>query len=103
MMELDVRNLHPLEIKLLRHVSKDEIITANRLIDELDYNVGQCNQAFSWLTAKGFLKESSRKSRTLYEITPFGLEQHDKGTPAKRIFTYLKEKGPTSYLIWQPI
>ena len=96
MMELDVRNLHPLEIKLLRHVSSDEIITANRLIDELDYNVGQCNQAFSWLTAKGFLKESSRKSRTLYEITPFGLEQHDKGTPAKRIFTYLKENGPTS-------
>lgn len=63
-MEIDVRNLHPLEIRLLRHVSPGETITAQRLIDELDYNIGHCNQAFSWLVAKGFLEETDRKFRT---------------------------------------
>ena len=51
-MDIDVKNLHPLEVKLLRHVSKGEEITAERIIKELDYKVGQCNQAFSWLSAK---------------------------------------------------
>ena len=46
-MDIDVKNLHPLEVKLLRHVSKGEEITAERIIKELDYKVGQCNQAFS--------------------------------------------------------
>lgn len=47
MMDIDVKNLHPLEVRLLRHVSLGEAIDATRLISELGYNVGQCNQSFS--------------------------------------------------------
>ena len=62
-MDIDVKNLHPLEVKLLRHVSKGEEITAERIIKELDYKVGQCNQAFSWLSAKECLLETGRTRR----------------------------------------
>ncbi len=93
-MDIDVKNLHPLEVRLLRHVSLNEEITAERIIDELDYKVGQCNQAFSWLSAKGYLVEQSRATRVLYELTELGKEQAEKGTPAQRIFTFIKAEGP---------
>ena len=51
-MDIDVKKLHPLEVKLLRHVSLGEKIDNERIISELGYKVGQCNQAFSWLSQK---------------------------------------------------
>ncbi len=95
-MEIEVRNLHPLEIRLLRHVSLGEEITAQRLIEELDYKVGQCNQAFSWLLAKGLLVETGRRNRVFYELTDLGKEQQEKGTPVQRIFSLLEAQGPLS-------
>lgn len=92
-MDIDVKNLHPLEVRLLRFVSKGEDITAERIIDNLDYKIGQCNQAFSWLQAKGFLKEKSREKYTLYELTETGKAQSETGLPAERIFNFLKESG----------
>ena len=59
-MDIEVKNLHPLEVRLLRHVSLGEPITAERIIKELDYKVGQCNQSFSWLLAKGCIEETER-------------------------------------------
>ncbi len=95
-MDIDVKNLHPLEVRLLRHVKLGDEITAEKLISELDYKVGQCNQAFSWLCNKGFLEEKSRTKRTLFELTELGKQQFEFGTPAFRIFTFLKENGATS-------
>jgi len=95
-MDIDVKNLHPLEVRLLRHVKLGDEITAEKLISELDYKVGQCNQAFSWLCNKGFLEEKSRTKRTLFELTELGRKQFEFGTPAFRIFTFLKENGATS-------
>lgn len=95
-MDIDVKNLHPLEVRLLRHVKLGEEITSDRLISELDYKVGQCNQAFSWLCNKGFLEEKSRETRTLFELTELGRQYHEFGIPAFRIFTFLKENGATS-------
>ena len=95
-MDIDVKNPHPLEVKLLRHVKLSEEITADRIISELGYKVGQCNQAFSWLEAKGCLVESGRNKKILYELTELGKEQKAKGLPVERIFTFLKENGPHS-------
>ena len=61
-MDIDVKNLHPLEVRLLRHVSAGEDITPERIIQDLDYKVGQSNQAFSWLTAKGLVEEKGEDS-----------------------------------------
>ena len=57
---IDVKNLHPLEVKLLRYVEKSTKITADLIVEQLGYKIGQCNQAFSWLCAKDCLQETSR-------------------------------------------
>ncbi len=94
-MDIDVKNLHPLEVKLLRHVKKGETITGERIIDELGYKVGQCNQAFSWLCAKGCLEETKRVKRTLYELTQLGKDYQKMGMPIERIFSFIKETPST--------
>ncbi len=93
-MDIDVKNLHPLEVKLLRFVNPGEDITADKLISSLDYKVGQCNQAFSWLQAKGCLEETERTKNVLFELTSVGREMVENGTPAERIFTFLFKNGP---------
>lgn len=95
-MEIDVKNLHPLEVKLLRHVSAGQAITAERIISELGYKVGQCNQAFSWLSAKGCLEETERSRKVLYELTELGRDQKANGLPVERIFAFLRDKGAHS-------
>ena len=89
-MDIDVKNLHPLEVKLLRHVSLDETITAERIIEELGYKVGQCNQAFSWLLSKGCLGETGRTKSVIYELTDLGRDYQKNGMPVERIFNYIK-------------
>ena len=95
-MDIDVKNFHPLEVKLLRHVNPGEDITADRIVNELDYKIGQCNQAFSWLSAKGCLQETGRKTIVTYELTELGQAQAAEGTPAQRIFDLLKGGEPLS-------
>ena len=84
-MDIDVKNLHPLEVRLLRHVSLGQDITGNRIVEELDYKVGQCNQAFSWLSAKGYLIETSRTKGVFYELTEFGKEQIGRASCRERV------------------
>ena len=93
-MDIDVKNLHPLEVKLLRHVTLGEDITPEAIISELGYKVGQSNQAFSWLSGKGFVKEKSRCTKVSYELTDFGRKEQEEGLPAERIYRFLKESGP---------
>ena len=88
--------MFPLEVRLLRHVSPGEDITTDRLVNELGYKIGQCNQAFSWLSAKGCISEKSRTKYTIYELTETGLRQAETGLPVERIFSYLRENGPAS-------
>ena len=95
-MDIEVKNFHPLEVKLLRHVSAGEDITADRIVKELDYKIGQCNQSFSWLCAKGCLEETARKTVVTYELTDMGKAQAETGTPAQRIFDLLKGGEPLS-------
>lgn len=52
-----IKNLHPLEIKVLLKYSQNDELTSEKLIKELDYKEGHANQAFSWLGGKDLLKE----------------------------------------------
>ena len=88
-----IKNLHPLEIKvLLKYTQKDELTSA-RLQKELDYKEGHANQAFSWLGGKGLVKEVSRTPHTFFEITDLGKELSEKGTVEERVVSFLKENG----------
>jgi len=95
-MSIDVKNLHPLEVKVLRLVDGNQEITSELLIEKLNYKIGQCNQAFSWLCAKECLAETKRVKRTVYELTETGIKQEKEGLPEERIFNLLKEEGPFS-------
>lgn len=93
-MDIDVKNLHPLEVKLLRHFNLGDKITADKVIEELSYKLGQCNQVFSWLSAKGCLEEVNRDKYTLYELTETGKEAEKNGLAPEKIFTFIKDFGP---------
>ena len=90
------RELHPLEVKVLLHASDGARLSQRRLVADLSYNAGQANQALSWLAAKGYVAESSRVTRVLYEITDFGRECLEKGTYEQRIVRLVASEGPLS-------
>jgi phenylalanyl-tRNA synthetase alpha chain len=90
------RNLHQLEVKVVKKYRPGETISAGRLEVELGYKTGQANQAFSWLLAKGLLSEASRSTKAVFELTPLGKEFAEKGTPEERILRKLAEAGPLS-------
>ena len=67
-----IKNLHPLETKVLLKYGTDDELTSAKLQKELGYKEGHANQAFSWLSGKELLKETSRTPHTYYELTDFG-------------------------------
>jgi phenylalanyl-tRNA synthetase alpha chain len=88
------RELHPLEVKVLLRYGKGDTISHARLAEDLGYNTGQASQALSWLSAKGFVTETSRTARVLYEITDLGRESLAKGTYEQRIVDLVAADGP---------
>ncbi len=93
--------LHPLEIKLLLNTEQDETLTAESIVKKLNYNVGQANQAVSWLAQKELLAEKERRTVISYAITDLGKEYIKSGTPKKRIIDYLdlcKQEGKPIYV-----
>ena len=89
-----IKNLHPLEIKvLLKYSDKDEL-TSDKLQKELDYKEGHANQAFSWLSGKELLKEIRRTPHTFFEITDYGRAMAKTGTVEERMVKFLKDNGP---------
>jgi len=90
------RILHPLEVRIILAFDEGEIIDSQRVKQVLGFREGQEQQAFSWLLAKGVLEEAERRTEVFYELTPLGQEWHEKGIPARRIFSLLKDRGPMS-------
>ncbi len=91
-----IKNLHPLEIRVLRTYQAGTELTAEKLVDELGYKSGHANQAFSWLGGKGLVTETGRKTTIFYEITALGRSFAAEGTADTRILSLLKDKGPHS-------
>lgn len=89
-----VKELHPLEVKLLLKFDKNDDITTDKIIEILSYNIGQCNQAVNWLCAKSLLSEKLRKPLTFYELTELGKDYLKNGLPEEKILKIISEKGP---------
>jgi phenylalanyl-tRNA synthetase alpha chain len=89
-----VKALHPLEVKVLRHFEEGGKIDTSTLMEELSFNLGQCNQALSWLASKGLLEEKSRRKLVQYELTELGREYQAKGTPEERLLSLIAAEGP---------
>jgi len=87
------KTLHPLEVRILLKYDSGREIDARTVRDDLGYSEGQENQAFSWLSGKRLIEETSRSVSVFYEITPLGSEYAEKGTPEERIFNLIGESG----------
>ena len=88
-----LKNLHPLEIRVLRAFKPGDELTAETLERDLEYKPGHANQAFSWLGGKELVAETRREARTFFELTDLGRQTADKGTPEERIAALLRDKG----------
>lgn len=88
---IDIKNLHPLEIKVLNSFAPGDKLTNELLEQKLDFKAGHANQVFSWLQMKGLLSELSRTTETFYELTETGKEYFEKGIPSMRIVRALKD------------
>ena len=83
---IDLKTLHPLEVRVLLKFDDKIDITPDVVVSEVGLNVGQCNQALSWLLAKGLISETGRETHTVFELTDLGKQYAENGTPEKRIF-----------------
>ena len=87
-----VKNLHPLEVKILLSYKKDDELTAEKVERELGLKSGNGNQALSWLAAKGLVNEIRRETAVFYELTGLGREWQEKGSPEERILGLIRQR-----------
>ena len=88
-----VKNLHPLEIRILLHYKKGDELTIEKVEKELDFKPGNGNQALSWLAGKELVSELRRETAVFYEMTGLGQEWNDKGSPEERILEFIRQRA----------
>jgi phenylalanyl-tRNA synthetase alpha chain len=85
-----VKNLHPLEVRILLSYKKGDELTIEKVERELEFKPGNGNQALSWLAGKGLVSELRRETAVFYEITGLGEEWKEKGSPEERILELVR-------------
>jgi len=87
-----VKNLHPLEIRILLSYKRGDELTIEKVEKELGFKPGNGNQALSWLAGKGLVSELRREKAVFYEITSLGQEWKTKGSPEERILALVRQR-----------
>lgn len=87
-----VKNLHPLEVRVVRHYGRSDELTIERVEADLGFKGGNGNQALSWLAGKGVVLELRRELRIYYELTDLGRQWNAAGTPEERMLRLIKDK-----------
>jgi len=87
-----LKNLHPLEIKVLTNLKEHAQLSASLLKERLKFKEGHANQTFSWLNMKNLVKETSRIKHVFYELTDLGVSYSKNGTPEARLITFLEKQ-----------
>ena len=87
-----LKNLHPLEIKVLTNLKEQAKLSTSLLIEHLKFKEGHANQAFSWLNMKNLVKETDRIKHVFYELTDLGSSYSKNGTPETRLINFLEKQ-----------
>ncbi|AEF86584.1 phenylalanyl-tRNA synthetase alpha chain (Phenylalanine--tRNA ligase alpha chain) (PheRS) [Treponema primitia ZAS-2] len=87
-----VKNLHPLEVRIILFYKKGDELSVEKVEKDLDFKPGNGNQALSWLTGKGIVSEIRRETSIFYELTDLGRQWKEKGTPEERIIELIRIK-----------
>src|SRR5215469_9646034 len=86
-----VKNLHPLEVRILLSYKKGDELTVEKVEKDLSFKSGNGNQALSWLSGKGLVSEIRRETAVFYELTGLGQEWKEKGSPEERILELIRQ------------
>nr|AXS01218.1 Phenylalanyl-tRNA synthetase alpha subunit [uncultured bacterium] len=86
-----VKNLHPLEVRILLHYKKGDELTVEKVEQELGFKPGNGNQALSWLAGKNLIGEIRRETAVFYELTDLGREWKEKANPEERIIDLVRK------------
>ena len=87
-----VKNLHPLEVKIIRHYDLKDELTIEKVESDLNLKSGNGNQALSWLFGKGIVSELRREKSIFFELSDLGREWKEKGTPEERVIELVRIK-----------
>ena len=87
-----VKNLHPLEIRIILSYKKGDELTIEKIEKDLGFKPGNGNQALSWLAGKGIVSEIRRETAVFFELTDLGREWKEKGSPEERIIELVRIK-----------
>jgi phenylalanyl-tRNA synthetase alpha chain len=87
-----VKNLHPLEIRIILTYKKGDELTVEKVEGDLGFKPGNGNQALSWLAGKGLVREIRRETKRLFELTGLGREWKEQGAPEERILELARIK-----------
>ncbi|MDR2210399.1 MAG: phenylalanine--tRNA ligase subunit alpha [Spirochaetaceae bacterium] len=87
-----VKNLHPLEVRVLLSYTQGDELTAEKIEKDLNLKSGNGNQALSWLAGKGIVSELRRETKFFFELTGLGREWKERGTPEERLIEYVRIK-----------
>jgi len=85
-----LKNLHPLEIKVITSLCDEKVLSHALLEEKLDFKEGHANQVFSWLRMKGLIEEKDRVRHVFYEATQIGLLFAKKSIPEIRFLCFVK-------------
>lgn len=91
-MSIDIKSLHPLEIKVLKMADENTELSVSLLGEKLGYVTGHANQALSWLLSKGLILETKKEKSIYYELTDRGKEAAKIGLVGERIISLIKER-----------
>jgi len=86
-----IKNLPPLETRVLLNYEKDEEISHKHVTSTLSFNTGQYNQAVTWLESKKLIKQRFHEKRNIYSLTDTGRMYKTQGTPEERMIRLLRE------------
>jgi phenylalanyl-tRNA synthetase alpha chain len=88
-----VKNLHPLEIRIILSYKQGDELTIEKVEKELGFKPGNGNQALSWLAGKGLVNEIRRETAVFYELTDLGRDWEKNGSPEERIVELVKNQS----------
>jgi phenylalanyl-tRNA synthetase alpha chain len=88
-----VKNLHPLEVRIIRQYRGNDELSIEKVEAELGFKPGNGNQALSWLAGKGIVREARRDPHVYYELTDLGRDWKNRGTPEERMIELVRISG----------
>ena len=88
-----MKNLHPLELKVILFYKSTDELTALKVEKDLGFKSGNGNQCLSWLTGKELVREVRREAAVFYELTELGRGWKERGTPEERIIELVRISG----------